>query len=294
MAVSYRLLGAALTFGLLLVTVGCETIGFTPPANPLLPETKAIRSTTGVPPDVPRELSKRLHEAFVVEPGDVLLVQPAELDAPVRLPPDQTVFPDGTIDLGVYGRPVVAGQTQDQIAPMIAALINAKEKAKEPIAITVRIIGRNSKVYYVLGEVNAPGAFPITGRETVLDGIIAAGGVTRRASEQKIVLSRPTPPDGCRVVYPVCYPQIVQLGDTSTNYQLLPGDRIYVPGRGLLEGMFPQWCFKGPCSKPQYGCGTGACTAPNCGASIAPIALPVPVSIPEPRPVSVGRRGGIE
>ena len=92
-----------------------------------------------------------------------------------------------------------------------------------------------SKVFYVLGEVNAPGAFPLSGRETVLDGIIAAGGITRAANTKKVILSRPTQPDGCRVVLPVCYDNVVQLGDTSTNYQLLPGDRIFIPSKGALD-----------------------------------------------------------
>lgn len=257
-----RLTGAALT--LLVVAVGCETLGLSPPANQLLPVTKEMRNSAPMPPAVPRELAKELHPAFVVEPGDVLLVQPADLDSPLRLPPDQTVFADGTIDLGVYGRPTVAGKILPQIEAEVKELIQAKEKGKD--AVTVRLIGRNSKVYYVLGEVNAPGAFPINGRETVLDGIMAAGGITRRASEQNVVLSRPTPPDGCRVVYPVCYTNIVQLGDTTTNYQLQPGDRIYVPGKGLLEGMLPRSCVKGgPCGGPQVACWWGGnCATPGC------------------------------
>jgi protein involved in polysaccharide export with SLBB domain len=212
---------------------------------------------------MPRELAKELHGAFVVEPGDTLLVQTVDLDSPLRLPPDQTIFPDGTIDLGVYGRPVVAGKTQDAIAAEVQQLINAKEKSKDPVRVTVRILGRNSKVYYVLGEVNAPNAFPINGRETVLDAILTAGGLTKKASEQNIVLSRPTPPDGCRVVYPVCYTNIVQLGDTSTNYQLHPGDRIYVPGKGMLEGLLPgRRCHRdGPCNGLQIGCWNGGCVA---------------------------------
>lgn len=256
---------------LLLVAAGCETLGLSPPNNQLLPVTKEMRNTAPMPPAVARELAKELHPAFVVEPGDVLLVQPADLDAPLRLPPDQTVLADGTIDLGVYGRPVAAGKTLPQIEAEVKQIVHAREKGKDATAVTVRLIGRNSKVYYVLGEVNAPGAFPINGRETVLDGIIAAGGITRRASEQNVVLSRPTPPDGCRVVFPVCYTNIVQLGDTTTNYQLQPGDRIFVPGKGMLEGIFPAKCAKpGPCNGPQAACwwGGGCGTPP---ADAAPV-----------------------
>jgi protein involved in polysaccharide export with SLBB domain len=284
-----RLAGAALVGALAVVVVGCETLGLSPPSNQLLPVTKDIRNTAPMPPAVPRELAKELHPAYVVEPGDVLLVQPADLDAPLRLPPDQTVFADGTIDLGVYGRPVVAGKVLPQIEAEVKELVNAKEKGKEPVAVTVRLIGRNSKVYYVLGEVNAPGAFPITGRETVLDGIVAAGGITRRASEQNVVLSRPTPPEGCRVVYPVCYSNIVQLGDTATNYQLQPGDRIYVPGRGLLEGLLPQRCVRGgPCAGPQIACwwGGAGCGTGGCGTAGADPLPALPPAFPQVLPLT--------
>ena len=48
----------------------------------------------------------------------------------------------------------------------------------------------------------------------------------------------PTVRLGCpRIVLPVCWKQIVQLGDTTTNYQIAPGDRIYVPGRGFMASL---------------------------------------------------------
>jgi protein involved in polysaccharide export with SLBB domain len=251
-----------------------------------------VRDAAPVPAPVPRELARVLLPPHVVEPGDTLLVQPAELDAPVRLPPDQPVLPDGTIDLGQYGRPVVAGKTVPEIEAQIQALVKAKEKdAKEPILINVRLIGRVSKVYYVLGEVNAPGTFPVTGRETVLDAINVAGGLTRNASEQNVVLSRPTPPDGCRVVYPVCYSNIVQLGDTTTNYQVMPGDRIYVPSKGLLEGLLPHAGRTGACPacvRPQVPC--AGCGDP---AAVPPLPGPVPGPVPAPPPAPVPAAPGV-
>src|SRR5262249_1097571 len=176
---------------------------------------------------LPRELDKRVAPPYIVEPGDVLLAQPANLDSPVRLPGDQTVLPDGTIELGRYGPIVVAGKTVPQIEADVRAQIEATTKGAGPIA--VRLVTRVSKVYYVLGEVNAPGAFPLQGRETVLDAILAAGGLNDKASRKFITLSRPTPVDSCRIVLPVCYNEIVQLGDTATNYQIAAGDRIFVP-----------------------------------------------------------------
>jgi protein involved in polysaccharide export with SLBB domain len=211
------------------------------------------------PPPLPRELAKEPLPPYVVEPGDVLLVQPIDFDSPLRLPGDQPVMLDGTIDLGRHGRIVVAGRTLDEIEAIIRATIAAG--AKEPPGITVRLVNRTSKVFYVLGEVNAPGAYPLTGRETVLDGILCAGGLTDSAARNRITLARPTHPHSCRMVLPVCYQEIVQLGDTTTNYQLAPGDRIFVPSSCGWSDMFGlkkhSPCGKSPakpCVLPACGC----------------------------------------
>ena len=202
---------------------------FGTPTHKLLDTADAFRKEAPVPAAVPRELDKRPQPPYVVEPGDVLLVQPADVDSPVRLPGDQPIMPDGTIQLGKYGKLQVAGKTVDEVESAVKALVDAQ--TKDAGVITVRVVTRTSKVYYVLGEVNSPGAYQLSGRETVLDAILAAGGLTDRAAREKIILDRPTAPDACRLVLPVCYSEIVQLGDTATNYQITAGDRVYVPSR---------------------------------------------------------------
>jgi protein involved in polysaccharide export with SLBB domain len=265
------------TVGLMAVlAAGCSSLNplafRTGDAQPLLPEAKAFKNAVPMPPPVPRELDKTVMSAYVVEPGDVLLVQPVKLDSPARLPPDQTILPDGKIDLGEYGRVLVAGKTVEAVEATVQAIVVAK--TPDAGMINVRLIGRNSKVYYVLGQVNAPGSFPLQGRETVLDGLVSAGGLNTRASRSNIILSRPTVPDGCRIVLPVCYRQIVQLGDTTTNYQLQPGDRIYVPAMTFKETLCgedkdeKQGCS--PCKGPQRPCPwdcTGPAAVPPPGAS---------------------------
>lgn len=235
--------------------LGCSSssgnfLGLAPTGHRLIPEAKALRSAYPDPLPLPRELDKHVAVPYVIEPGDVLLVQPVNLDSPVRLPGDQTVLPDGTIELGRYGLLQVAGKTLPQIEADARLQVEAVTKDAGPI--TVRLVTRVSKVYYVLGEVNAPGAFPLQGRETVLDAILAAGGLNDKASRKFITLSRPTHPDGCRVVLPVCYNEIVQLGDTATNYQIAAGDRIYVPTRGHEDCGRKKVCP--PCGRPQVPC----------------------------------------
>jgi protein involved in polysaccharide export with SLBB domain len=232
----------------------------------LLPSTLAVRQPD-VALDMPRELAKEALPNYVVEGGDVLLVTPVEPEiatgedtepdknptSPVRIPADQPVLPDGSINLGRYGRLIVAGNTVEQIEAAIRATIHAQIK-RDPGFITVRIVTRDSKVYYVLGEVNSPGTFQLKGRETVLDAILTAGGLKDTASRDNIILSRPTGPCSCRVVIPICYREITQLGDTATNYQIMPGDRVYVPQKRWYEYL-PWCCEKCPrCRHAHYPC----------------------------------------
>jgi protein involved in polysaccharide export with SLBB domain len=230
-----------------------------------------LREAARGPLPLPRELDKGVLTNYTVEPGDVLLVQSADLDSPVRFPGDQPVLADGTIHLGRYGRAQVAGKDVDEIQALVRAAVMPQLQGKDSGPITVRLVTRVSKVYYVLGEVNSPGAYQLAGRETVLDGIVAAGGLTDRASRCNIILSRPTPPDSCRVVLPICYEQIVQLGDTTTNYQLAPGDRIFVSSKTLCEQLGSRRCDT--CCGPQTACPIG------CGAVPPVVALGMPVPL---------------
>src|SRR5690606_5235638 len=129
-----------------------------------------------------------------------------------------------------YGRPVVAGRSLEEIEAIVTEAVKQHE---EEATINVRLVNPQSKQFYVLGEVNSPGAYPLSGRETALDAIVTAGGLSNRAEPCKLILSRPTAPAGCRTVLPICYHQIVQSGDTSTNYQIMRGARIYVASRSI-------------------------------------------------------------
>lgn len=233
----------------LLCAPGCAGL-FTSPANKLTEQADRLLRAQPHPVALPRELDKALSVPYVVEPGDVLLIQPADYDSPLRLPGDQPVLPDGTINLGRYGRIQAAGKTLDEIEATVRLQLQRNGEGEAP-AINARIVTRQSKVYYVLGEVNSPGAFVLTGRETVLDAVLQAGGLNAQAAPDRIFLARPTRPCDPRVVLPVCYTEIV-LGDTSTNYQLQAGDRVFVSARAGCEGgLFHKPAPCPPCGKEQ-------------------------------------------
>ncbi len=221
---------------LLASAMGCSStggLGLWSPSFPLLPQAKEYAMAATLPTELPIEGCKTVLPNYFIEPGDELFIEPVEVNAEISLPADQVVMIDGTIDLGEYGRVIVAGLTIEQIETLIVERVQQITGQKSPV--NVRLLETNAAVVYVLGAVSSPGSYRISGNETVLDGIMLAGGLSSNASPCDIVLSRPTAPCDCRVVLPICYRQITQMGDTTTNYQLQPGDRIYVGGRSLKE-----------------------------------------------------------
>ncbi len=252
-------LGAAVVAVGVAALVGCRTaaslglpVGAT--TNKLMPTVAEIRESAGHRQELPTELAKMALPPHRVEAGDLLVLEPNDFNSPVRLQADQMVQQDGTIDLGQYGRVVVVGRSTAEIQQEVTALVSRIEIAKHDngielashrsdgtlasqadYAVNVRLVNQDSATYYVMGEVNAPGSYPLVGNETVLDALIAAGGMSTRANDHKVILVRPQTDGQPRVVLAVCYQQILQLGDVTTNYQLLPGDRIYVPAISIWE-----------------------------------------------------------
>jgi polysaccharide export outer membrane protein len=124
-------------------------------------------------------------------------------------------------------------------------LIKEDEETGEFIAVPpaesnrviVDVAAYNSKYYYVQGDVGAPGRLPITGNETVLDAVQFAGGLMPTAAPQNVRLVRPAPPGACcEQVLPVNLSAIINAGDPTTNYQLMPGDRLMVYRDPIVRG----------------------------------------------------------
>ncbi|WP_165073573.1 polysaccharide biosynthesis/export family protein [Paludisphaera rhizosphaerae] len=186
-----------------------------------------------IDPDQPRELEKTSMPRYVVEPPDELdvTVKPSLSDWTIG---SFTVQPDGVIDLGLYGDVYVAGLTLEQIEAKVAEqlmleALSRGQKPTEPYRVSARISNSQSKYYYVMGTVASEGAFPLKGNETVLDAILKAG-LKSNSLPEKAYLSRPHPNGGPEQVLQIDWCGIKERGETLTNYQLFPGDRIVVPG----------------------------------------------------------------
>lgn len=268
-----------------IASTGCSSLGLSlfPTGHFFTDRAEAVVASSPASSPLPRERNKSVVATHYLQPGDVLLIEPVKSGDDIRIPADQTVLVDGSVDMGIFGRVVLAGLSIEGAELLIEQTVferlpEKSELDRDDVDINVRLIEPVHR-YYVLGEVNSPGAYSLRGFETILDGILEAGGLTSKASMCDIILSRPTDPCSCRITLPICYREITQMGDTTTNYQLRPGDRIYVATRGCCdELMF--WKANQSCEKCDR-CQT-ACRNPSLVHEANPMASVVATAIPEP------------
>jgi protein involved in polysaccharide export with SLBB domain len=148
---------------------------------------------------------------------------------------EHLVGPDGTVNLGTYGRVYVAGMTLAEAKQAVEVQLS---KQLDDPKVAMDVFAFNSKVYYIVldgsGYGDAVSRVPITGNETVLDALAQVNGLTR-VSTKHIWIARPAPGGvGCDQILPVKWDEIVKGAGTATNYQVLPGDRIFVSGSKLV------------------------------------------------------------
>ena len=142
---------------------------------------------------------------------------------------EHLVAPDGKVNLGTYGRVRVVGMTIEEARS--AVQLHLMQYLENP-RIALDVFGYNSKVFYVVTQGAGLGdqvvIIPSKGNETVLDAIGQIQGLQSNSST-RMWLARPGYNDcGGDQILPVDWVAITQRGDIKTNYQILPGDRLYV------------------------------------------------------------------
>ena len=162
-------------------------------------------------------------------------VQLARSADAVQLTSEYPVQSDGTIILGRYGTVTVAGKS---VSEARQALLNHLDQYFESIQLGVDVIGFNSEGYYVIVAGSNSGEkvqrFPMTGNDTVLDAIANLQGLSR-VSSKSMWVARATPGGtDAEEILPVDWDAIARGGVATSNYQLLPGDRLFIVDDNLV------------------------------------------------------------
>jgi polysaccharide export outer membrane protein len=150
---------------------------------------------------------------------------------------DHLVRMDGTIGLGLYGGVFVAGMTIEQARRAIESHLSQFLQDPE---ISLDVYAYNSKWYYVILDRAGLGQtvyrLPITGRDTVLDAVSQVFGTGIVSSNRHFWLARPNGRDPNDMqIFPINWVALTQGGSPGTNYQLLPGDRVFVKANPFIN-----------------------------------------------------------
>lgn len=130
------------------------------------------------------------------------------------------VRPDGKITMPLIGDIQAAGLTPDQLA---ASLTESLTKFLNTPQVIVSVLGVNSKKYYITGEVNRPGSFPLAVPTHVLEALSQAGGFREFANSKKIIILR----KGQRIKFN--YKEVIKGKSMDQDILLENGDYIIVP-----------------------------------------------------------------
>ena len=158
---------------------------------------------------------------YNVQPGDVLLVSVwKEPD----LQQEVLVRPDGGFSFPLAGQLNASGKTvagiQEEMTERIARFI------PEPV-VTVALRQARGNQVFVLGKVNNPGAFTMTGRVDVMQALAMAGGATPFAAVNDILILRRE--EGVQRAIPFRYGEVAAGESLKQNIVLHGGDVVVVP-----------------------------------------------------------------
>ena len=188
-----------LAASMLLPAIAAES----PPAVPA--------ADTGVPAD------------YRVGPGDTLKVyvfQNEELSATVP------VRPDGKISTPLVEDMVAVGKSPSQLARDIEKSL--AEYVKSPkVNVVVMVAASVFSQVKVIGQVKTPQALPYRDGMTVLDAVLAVGGLGQFAAGNRAHLVRTE--NGKQIEIKVKLDALVNSGDMKQNLLLKPGDVLVVP-----------------------------------------------------------------
>lgn len=188
--------------------------------QPGVQEPATIESTPGYQPLNPSDTMAPVDlDTYEIGAEDVLMVRvwrENEVSGSVA------VRPDGMITLPLIGEVRAAGRTplqlKEEVTTKLAEFLNRPE-------VMVAVTAVRSKKYYITGQVNRTGQFPLVVPTTVLEALSGAGGFQQWAKKKDIRILR----NGGRETLKFNYNQVTKGKDLDQNVYLQNGDHIIVP-----------------------------------------------------------------
>ena len=160
---------------------------------------------------------------YIVGAGDVLNIivwrnPELSMSVPVR--------PDGKISTPLVDELVAQGKTSIEIARDVEKALSKLVRDPVVTIIVTSFVGPYSEQIRVVGEAAKPQSLPYKQKMTVLDVMIAVGGLTDFADGNGASITRASEEDKR---YPVRLKDLIKRGDISANMEMKPGDILIIP-----------------------------------------------------------------
>jgi polysaccharide export outer membrane protein len=160
---------------------------------------------------------------YIVGPGDSLNIivwrnPELSMSVPVR--------PDGKLTTPLVDELVVQGKTSVEIARDIEKALAKFVRDPVVTVIVTGFVGPYSEQIRVVGEAAKPQFLPYKQKMTLLDVMIAVGGLTDFADGNSATIYRASEGDKR---YSVRIKDLIKRGDISANVEMKPGDVLIIP-----------------------------------------------------------------
>ncbi len=161
---------------------------------------------------------------YLIGPGDGVNIivwrnPEVSMSVPVR--------PDGKITTPLVEDLPAAGKTPSQLARDIEKSLAKFIQQPVVTVVVTNFVGTYSEQIRVIGQAARPQALPYRTDMSLMDVLIAVGGVTEFASGNKASIIRNV--DGKLQKMPVRLNDLIKDGDISANVSMRPGDVLVIP-----------------------------------------------------------------
>jgi polysaccharide biosynthesis/export protein len=161
--------------------------------------------------------------AYLIGPGDTLNINVSRnpelsITVPVR--------PDGKISTPLVEDLVAQGKSAVQLARDVEKRLEKYIRDPVVTVIVTNFVGSYSEQVRVVGEAAKPQSLPFRNKMTLLDVMIAVGGLTDFAAGNSASILRSS--EGNKQ-YSVRLKDLIKGGDVSANVEMLPGDILIIP-----------------------------------------------------------------
>ena len=136
------------------------------------------------------------------------------------------VRPDGKVSAPLVDELVAQGKTPPQLARDVEKKLATYVRDPVVTVIVTNFVGPYSEQIRVVGEAAKPQFLPFKQKMTLLDVVIAVGGLTDFADGNRAIIQRSAE---ANKQYSVRLKDLIRRGDTTANVEMRPGDILIIP-----------------------------------------------------------------